>query len=42
LFTGFIIGYILYFFINGPKPNRKYKKSIKTIDKKENLLEKQN
>jgi membrane associated rhomboid family serine protease len=42
LFTGFIIGYIMYFFINEPKPNGKYKKRIKVIDKKENLLEKQN
>ena len=32
LLAGFIIGYIMYFFIDEPKPKRKYKKRIKSGD----------
>lgn len=32
LLTGFIIGYVMYFFIDEPKPKRKYKKRIKSGD----------
>jgi rhomboid protease GluP len=32
LLTGFMIGYIMYFFIDEPKPKRKYKKRIKSGD----------
>jgi rhomboid protease GluP len=32
LLAGFIIGYIMYFFIDEPKPTRKYKKRIKSGD----------
>lgn len=42
LLSGFIIGYVMYFFIDEPKPNGKYKKRIKVIENKENLLEKEN
>lgn len=38
LLTGFIIGYIIYLFIEEPKPKRRYKKRIKVIDNKEILL----
>lgn len=40
LLTGFIMGYIMYFFIDKPKPKRVYKKRIKVIENKENILEK--
>jgi len=42
LLTGFIIGYIMYFFIDEPKPKRRYKKRIKVIGNEEGLLEKEN
>ncbi|GAA4317535.1 rhomboid family intramembrane serine protease [Mucilaginibacter gynuensis] len=42
LLTGFIVGYVMYFFIDDPKPKRKYKKRIKVVENTENLLENKN
>ncbi|MCJ8209101.1 rhomboid family intramembrane serine protease [Mucilaginibacter sp. RS28] len=41
LLTGVIIGYIMYFFIEAPKPKRRYRKRSKSIDEEEKLVEKQ-
>ncbi len=39
LLTGFVIGYIMYFFIEKPKPKKIYKKKIKVIESKGDLGE---
>lgn len=41
LLTGVIVGYIMYFFIDAPKPKRRYKKRSKSIHEEEKLLENQ-
>jgi len=42
LLTGFIVGYIFYFYIDDPKPKKSYNKRIKVIQNKGDLLKKEN
>lgn len=39
LVSGFIIGYIMYFFIDDPKPKSRYRKQVKTVGNQQQLIE---